>query len=297
MEIRRNQERNIAVEVKDLKYTYSKGLPYEKEALVSVNLLVFEGEAIGVLGHTGSGKSTLIQHLNGILMPDSGEVKIFGEKINNDKKFLKNLRKIVGIVFQFPEDELFAETVYEDVSFGPKNLGLTKEEIDERVLTSLIEVGLNESYLTRSPFSLSGGEKRRVAIASILSMRPKILVLDEPTSGLDPLGREEILKLIKRLKNDKKVTIILVSHSMEDVLSLVDRVYILNKGKVVFGGDTVSIFKDKDSIEKFDLSIPEIFMLGEELKKEGFNIEEPFRDVEIAKKEIIRNLKWSGKIL
>jgi len=291
MEIRRNQERNIAVEVKDLKYTYSKGLPYEKEALVSVNLLVFEGEAIGVLGHTGSGKSTLIQHLNGILMPDSGEVKIFGEKINNDKKFLKNLRKIVGIVFQFPEDELFAETVYEDVSFGPKNLGLTKEEIDERVLTSLIEVGLNESYLTRSPFSLSGGEKRRVAIASILSMRPKILVLDEPTSGLDPLGREEILKLIKRLKNDKKVTIILVSHSMEDILSLVDRVYILNKGKVVFGGDTVSIFKDKDSIEKFDLSIPEIFMLGEELKKEGFNIEEPFRDVEIAKKEIIRNLK------
>ncbi|MBP7139364.1 MAG: energy-coupling factor transporter ATPase [Caldisericia bacterium] len=291
MEIRRNQERNIAVEVKDLKYTYSKGLPYEKEALVSVNLLVFEGEAIGVLGHTGSGKSTLIQHLNGILKPDSGEVKIFGEKINNDKKFLKNLRKIVGIVFQFPEDELFAETVYEDVSFGPKNLGLTKEEIDERVLTSLIEVGLNESYLTRSPFSLSGGEKRRVAIASILSMRPKILVLDEPTSGLDPLGREEILKLIKRLKNDKKVTIILVSHSMEDVLSLVDRVYILNKGKVVFGGDTVSIFKDKDSIEKFDLSIPEIFILGEELKKEGFNIEEPFRDVEIAKKEIIRNLK------
>ena len=291
MEIRRNQERNIAVEVKDLKYTYSKGLPYEKEALVSVNLLVFEGEAIGVLGHTGSGKSTLIQHLNGILMPDSGEVKIFGEKINNDKKFLKNLRKIVGIVFQFPEDELFAETVYEDVSFGPKNLGLTKEEIDERVLTSLIEVGLNESYLTRSPFSLSGGEKRRVAIASILSMRPKILVLDEPTSGLDPLGREEILKLIKRLKNDKKVTIILVSHSMEDVLSLVDRVYILNKGKVVFGGDTVSIFKDKDSIEKFDLSIPEIFMLGEELKKEGFDIEEPFRDVEVAKKEIIRNLK------
>jgi len=286
-----HQERNIAVEVKDLKYTYSKGLPYEKEALVSVNLLVFEGEAIGVLGHTGSGKSTLIQHLNGILMPDSGEVKIFGEKINNDKKFLKNLRKIVGIVFQFPEDELFAETVYEDVSFGPKNLGLTKEEIDERVLTSLIEVGLNESYLTRSPFSLSGGEKRRVAIASILSMRPKILVLDEPTSGLDPLGREEILKLIKRLKNDKKVTIILVSHSMEDVLSLVDRVYILNKGKVVFGGDTVSIFKDKDSIEKFDLSIPEIFILGEELKKEGFNIEEPFRDVEIAKKEIIRNLK------
>jgi len=291
MEIRGNQERNIAVEVKDLKYTYSKGLPYEKEALVSVNMLVYEGEAIGILGHTGSGKSTLIQHLNGILMPESGEVKVFSEKINNDKKFLKNLRRIVGIVFQFPEDELFAETVYEDVSFGPKNLGLTKEEIDERVLTSLIEVGLNEGYLNRSPFSLSGGEKRRVAIASTLSMKPKILVLDEPTSGLDPLGREEILKLIKRLKNDKNVTIILVSHSMEDVLFLVDRVYILNKGKVVFGGDTVSIFKDKDSIEKFDLSIPEIFILGEELKKEGFNIEEPFRDVEIAKKEIIRNLK------
>ncbi|MGB9749881.1 MAG: energy-coupling factor transporter ATPase [Caldisericia bacterium] len=291
MEIRRIQERNIAIEIKDLKYTYSKGLPYEKEALLSVDLLIYEGEAVGILGHTGSGKSTLIQHLNGILFPEQGEVKIFGEKITNDKKFLKNLRRIVGIVFQFPEDELFAETVYEDISFGPKNLGLTKEEIDERVLTSLIEVGLNENYLNRSPFSLSGGEKRRVAIACILSMRPKILVLDEPTSGLDPLGREEILKLIKKLKNDKKVTIVLVSHSMEDVLSLVDRVYILNNGKVVLQGDTVSIFKDKESIEKFDLSIPEIFLLGEELKKEGFIIKEPFRDIEIAKNEIIRNLK------
>jgi len=292
MEIRGIQERNIAIEIKDLKYTYSKGLPYEKEALLSIDLLVYEGEAIGILGHTGSGKSTLIQHLNGILFPEQGEIKIFGEKIINDKKFLKNLRKLVGVVFQFPEDELFAETVYEDIAFGPKNLGLTKEEIDERVLTSLIEVGLNESYLNRSPFSLSGGEKRRVAIASILSMRPKILVLDEPTSGLDPLGREEIIKLIKRLKNDKKVTIVLVSHSMEDVLSLVDRVYILNNGKVVFEGDTISVFKDKEKVEKLDLSIPEIFILGEELKKEGFVIKEPFRDIEIAKNEIIRNLKW-----
>lgn len=292
MEIRGIQERNIAIEIKDLKYTYSKGLPYEKEALLSIDLLVYEGEAIGILGHTGSGKSTLIQHLNGILFPEQGEIKIFGEKIINDKKFLKNLRKLVGVVFQFPEDELFAETVYEDIAFGPKNLGLTKEEIDERVLTSLIEVGLNESYLNRSPFSLSGGEKRRVAIASILSMRPKILVLDEPTSGLDPLGREEIIKLIKRLKNDKKVTIVLVSHSMEDVLSLVDRVYILNNGKVAFEGDTISVFKDKEKVEKLDLSIPEIFILGEELKKEGFVIKEPFRDIEIAKNEIIRNLKW-----
>ena len=291
MEIRGIQERNIAIEIKDLKYTYSKGLPYEKEALLSIDLLVYEGEAIGILGHTGSGKSTLIQHLNGILFPEQGEIKIFGEKIINDKKFLKNLRKLVGVVFQFPEDELFAETVYEDIAFGPKNLGLTKEEIDERVLTSLIEVGLNESYLNRSPFSLSGGEKRRVAIASILSMRPKILVLDEPTSGLDPLGREEIMKLIKRLKNDKKVTIVLVSHSMEDVLSLVDRVYILNNGKVAFEGDTISVFKDKEKVEKLDLSIPEIFILGEELKKEGFVIKEPFRDIEIAKTEIIRNLK------
>jgi energy-coupling factor transport system ATP-binding protein len=291
MEIRGIQERNIAIEIKGLKYTYSKGLPYEKEALLSIDLLVYEGEAIGILGHTGSGKSTLIQHLNGILFPEQGEIKIFGEKIINDKKFLKNLRKLVGVVFQFPEDELFAETVYEDIAFGPKNLGLTKEEIDERVLTSLIEVGLNESYLNRSPFSLSGGEKRRVAIASILSMRPKILVLDEPTSGLDPLGREEIIKLIKRLKNDKNVTIVLVSHSMEDVLSLVDRVYILNNGKVAFEGDTISVFKDKEKVEKLDLSIPEIFILGEELKKEGFVIKEPFRDIEIAKNEIIRNLK------
>lgn len=291
MEIRRTEERNIAIEVKNLKYTYSKGLPYEKEALISVDMIVYEGEAVGVLGHTGSGKSTLIQHLNGILIPESGEVNIFGEKVTNDKKFLKNLRRIVGIVFQFPEDELFAETVYEDIAFGPKNLGLTKEEIDERVLTSLRDVGLNESYLDRSPFSLSGGEKRRVAIASVLSMRPKILVLDEPTSGLDPIGREEILKLIRKLRDEKKVTILLVSHSMEDVLSLVDRVYILNNGKVVLEGDTVDVFKDREKVEKFDLSIPEIFILGEELKKEGFIIKEPFRDIEIAKKEIIRNLK------
>lgn len=291
METRRIQERNIAIEIKGLKYTYSKGLPYEKEALLSIDMLIYEGEAIGILGHTGSGKSTLIQHLNGILFPEQGEIKIFGEKIINDKKMLKNLRRLVGIVFQFPEDELFAETVYEEIAFGPKNLGLTQEEVNERVLTSLSEVGLNESYLNRSPFSLSGGEKRRVAIASILSMRPKILVLDEPTSGLDPLGREEILKLIKRLKEEKNVTIVLVSHSMEDVLSLVDRVYVLNNGKVVFEGDTISIFKDKEKIEQFDLCIPEIFILGEELKKEGFIIKEPFRDIEIAKNEIIKNLQ------
>lgn len=291
MENRGIQERNIAIEIKGLKYTYSKGLPYEKEALLSIDMIIYEGEAVGILGHTGSGKSTLIQHLNGILTPEQGEIKIFGEKITNDKKLLKNLRRLVGIVFQFPEDELFAETVYEDIAFGPKNLGLTNEEVHERVLKSLSEVGLNESYLNRSPFSLSGGEKRRIAIASILSMRPKILVLDEPTSGLDPLGREEILKLIKRLKEEKNVTIVLVSHSMEDVLSLVDRVYILNNGKVVFEGDTISVFIDKEKVEKFDLSIPEIFILGEELKKEGFIIKEPFKDVEIAKNEIIRNLK------
>lgn len=291
METRRIQERNIAIEIKGLKYTYSKGLPYEKEALFSIDMLIYEGEAIGILGHTGSGKSTLIQHLNGILFPEKGEIKIFGEKIINDKKMLKNLRRLVGIVFQFPEDELFAETVYDEIAFGPKNLGLTQEEVNERVLTSLSEVGLNESYLNRSPFSLSGGEKRRVAIASILSMRPKILVLDEPTSGLDPLGREEILKLIKRLKEEKNVTIVLVSHSMEDVLSLVDRVYVLNNGKVVFEGDTISIFKDKEKVEQFDLCIPEIFILGEELKKEGFIIKEPFRDIEIAKNEIIKNLQ------
>ncbi|MGQ9844779.1 MAG: energy-coupling factor transporter ATPase [Caldisericia bacterium] len=291
METRRIQERNIAIEIKGLKYTYSKGLPYEKEALFSIDMLIYEGEAIGILGHTGSGKSTLIQHLNGILFPEQGEIRIFGEKIINDKKMLKNLRRLVGIVFQFPEDELFAETVYEEIAFGPKNLGLTQEEVNERVLTSLSEVGLNESYLNRSPFSLSGGEKRRVAIASILSMRPKILVLDEPTSGLDPLGREEILKLIKRLKEEKNVTIVLVSHSMEDVLSLVDRVYVLNNGKVVLEGDTISIFKDKEKVEQFDLNIPEIFILGEELKKEGFIIKEPFRDIEIAKNEIIKNLQ------
>ncbi|MBC7195285.1 MAG: energy-coupling factor transporter ATPase [Caldisericia bacterium] len=290
MEFEGDKGRVVAVEIKDLTYTYSRGLPYEKEAIKNVNLIVFEGEAVGILGHTGSGKSTLIQHLNGILLPQEGEVKIFGEKIINDKKFLKNLRKIVGIVFQFPEDELFAETVYEDISFGPRNLGLDENEIKRRVIESIRDVGLDESYLGRSPFSLSGGEKRRVAIACILSMAPKILVLDEPTSGLDPMGREEILNLIKKLKKEKKVTIIMISHTMEDIIQFADRIYVLNNGKVVLEGKTEEVFKSKELLEKYDLSVPDLFLLGEELKKEGFKINEPFKDFDIAKREILRNL-------
>lgn len=290
MESERFKGRTPAVEIKNLTYTYSRGLPYEKEAIRDINLVVYEGEAVGILGHTGSGKSTLIQHLNGILLPQEGEVKIFGEKIKNDKKFLKNLRKIVGIVFQFPEDELFAETVYEDIAFGPKNIGLSEDEIKKRVLNSIREVGLDESYLERSPFSLSGGEKRRVAIACILSMEPKILVLDEPTSGLDPIGREEIISLIKKLKEEKRVTIIMISHSMEDIIQFIDRVYVLNNGKIVLEGETEEVFKKKELLEKYDLSVPELFQLGEELKKEGFLIETPFKDFDIAKREILRNL-------
>jgi energy-coupling factor transport system ATP-binding protein len=290
MEFEGDKGRTIAIEVKNLSYTYSRGLPYEKEAIKNINLIVYEGEAVGILGHTGSGKSTLIQHLNGILLPQEGEVKIFGEKIINNKTFLKNLRKIVGIVFQFPEDELFAETVFEDVSFGPRNLGLNEDEIKKRVIESIKDVGLDESYLNRSPFSLSGGEKRRVAIACILSMSPKILVLDEPTSGLDPIGREEILSLIKKLKNEKKVTIIMISHSMEDIVQFADRIYILNNGKIVIEGKTEGIFKNKEILEKYDLSVPDLFLLGEELKKEGFVISEPFKDFDIAKREILRNL-------
>ncbi|MCX8095669.1 MAG: energy-coupling factor transporter ATPase [Caldisericia bacterium] len=290
MEFKRNEGRTPAIEIKNLTYTYSRGLPYEKEAIKDINLVVYEGEAVGILGHTGSGKSTLIQHLNGILLPQEGEVRVFGEKIINDKKFLRNLRKIVGVVFQFPEDELFAETVFEDIAFGPKNLGLSEDDIKKRVLNSINEVGLDESYLERSPFSLSGGEKRRVAIACILSMEPKILVLDEPTSGLDPIGREEIISLIKKLKEQKKVTIIMISHSMEDIIQFIDRVYILNNGKVVLEGKTEEIFQKKELLERYDLSVPELFQLGEELKKEGFEIKNPFKDFEIAKREILRNL-------
>ncbi len=290
MEFERDKGRVVAVEVKNLTYTYSRGLPYEKEAIKNINLIVFEGEAVGILGHTGSGKSTLIQHLNGILLPQEGEVKIFGEKIINDKKFLKNLRKIVGIVFQFPEDELFAETVYEDISFGPRNLGMEESEIKKRVIESIKDVGLDETYLDRSPFSLSGGEKRRVAIACILSMAPKILVLDEPTSGLDPIGREEILTLIKKLKKEKKVTIIMISHTMEDIIQFADRIYVLNNGKIVLEGKTEEVFKSKEILEKYYLSVPDLFLLGEELKKEGFTINEPFKDFDIAKREILRNL-------
>ncbi|MDI6861049.1 MAG: energy-coupling factor transporter ATPase [Caldisericia bacterium] len=289
MEYKGVEGRTPAIEIKNLTYTYSKGLPYEKEAIRDINMIVYEGEAIGILGHTGSGKSTLIQHLNGILLPQQGEVKIFGETIKNDKKFLKNLRRIVGIVFQFPEDELFAETVYEDIAFGPKNLGLNDDEIRIRVLNSIKEVGLDESYLERSPFSLSGGEKRRVAIACILSMEPKILVLDEPTSGLDPIGREDIISLIKKLKDERKVTIIMISHSMEDIVQFIDRVYILNNGRVVLEGKTDEVFKNKELLENYDLSVPELFQLGEELKKEGFIINSSFKDFEIAKKEILRN--------
>jgi len=283
-------KRDIAIEVKGLSYIYSRGLPYEKEALTSVSIKIFKGEAVGIVGHTGSGKSTLIQHFNGLILPQVGTVKVFGEEIKNDKKFLKELRRKVGLVFQFPESQLFAETVYDDIAFGPRNLKLSEDEVKERVMWAIDEVGLTSEYLDRSPFSLSGGEKRRVAIAGVLSMKPEILVLDEPTAGLDPQGREEILSVVKKLKTEKDVTVIFVSHSMEDILSLVDRIFVLKEGRVVVEGKIEEVFKNKEIVELFDLSVPDIFLLGEELKEKGFKIDEPFRDPLIAEKEIVKNI-------
>lgn len=264
-----------AVEIKNLTYVYSKKTPFEKKALDNVNLCIEEGSFVGIVGATGSGKSTLIQHLNGLIkVQDKKTSSVVVDGMSaTDKKTLKKLRFEVGMVFQYPEYQLFADTVEKDVAFGPKNMGLQKDEIAERVRKALDVVGLDyEKFASRSPFDLSGGEKRRVAIAGVIAMQPKILVLDEPVAGLDPAGREEILALVKKLQKEVSPTIILVSHNMDDIAVLADRIIALQDGKIVMDGTPKEVFSDREKVRQVGLDVPYATALTDAFIARGINL-------------------------
>lgn len=277
------------IETQNLTYVYGEGTPFKKVAVDDVNLKIEEGELVGVIGHTGSGKSTLIQHFNALLKPTSGKVFIDGEQINwDDKKSLRAIRFKVGLVFQYPEYQLFEDTVYKDISFGPKNMGLSDEEIDRRVRETARLVGIDEKMLPKSPFDLSGGQKRRVAIAGVMAMEPSVLILDEPTAGLDPKGRETILAMIRNYHREKKNTVMLVSHSMEDVAKNATKILVMNKGKLFCYGDTKSVFARAEELKAMGLSVPQITNVFNRLKKRGIKISDDVYTVEYAEKLVKR---------
>ena len=258
----------------------------ESRALDDVSLIINEGEFIGLIGHTGSGKSTLVQHLNGLLKPTKGEVYYNGQDISDPEFDRKKLRSEVGLVFQYPEHQLFEADVFSDVCFGPKNMGLTKKETELRAYSALKQVGIEDEYFYQSPFELSGGQKRRVAIAGILAMEPKILVLDEPTAGLDPKGRDEIFDRLLQIKEERGCSIVLVSHSMEDVAKYADRLVVMNKGKIVYNDVPKEVFKNYGELAEMGLSAPQVTLALHKLKKEGFAVDTDALTVEEAAKTI-----------
>ena len=261
------------LQVQNLNYIYSIGTPFQHQALENVSFSVNRGEFIGIIGHTGSGKSTLMQQLNGLLKPTSGKILLDGQDIWSDKKLTRQARFRVGLVFQYPEYQLFEETVYKDIAFGPKNMGLSDEEIDRRVRESAAIVGLTEAQLEVSPFDLSGGQKRRVAIAGVIAMEPEILILDEPTAGLDPKGREEILKNIEDYRQAHHATIMMVSHSMDDVARLTDRLLVLNGSHLAMDGTPAEVFARAEELVAMGLNIPQVTRVFLELKAMGLNVE------------------------
>ena len=282
----------MSIEVKNLTHIYMKNTPYEKRAIDDVSLKIDDGDFIAIIGHTGSGKSTLIQHLNGLLTPESGQIMVSGVDINSSKASLLDVRKKVGLVFQYPEYQLFEETVSKDIAFGPTNLGLSKDEIQDRVVKSMQMVGLDyEKYKDLSPFELSGGQKRRVAIAGVIAMEPDVLILDEPTAALDPKGRDDILTQIKKLHDDYSMTIILVSHSMEDVAKIAEKVIVMDKGKIALQGDVGYVFSKAQTLENIGLAVPQITYLMIELKKRGFPVSDNIFTVKQAKEELIKVLR------
>lgn len=281
----------MPVEIKNLTHVYMKDTVFQHKALNDVSLTIEDGEFIGLIGHTGSGKSTLIQHLNALLKPSSGNIIIDGVDITAKGVSLKKIRQTVGLVFQYPEHQLFEETVFKDVAFGPLNLGLSKEEIERRVKEALTLVGLDYDKLKDvSPFELSGGQKRRVAIAGVLAMKPKVLILDEPTAGLDPKGRDEILGEIKRLHELQKITVVLVSHSMEDIAKLVDRIIVMSKGKVVLTDTPRNVFMQTDMLKSIGLDVPQVTHLVNELNKKGLGLKDCI-SVDEAYAELVKYLR------
>ncbi len=278
------------LETQELTYTYSIGSPFEKTAVDHVNLKIDEGQIIGVMGHTGSGKSTLIQHFNGLLRPTSGKILLDGKDIWENKDNIRNVRFHVLLVFQYPEYQIFEETVFKDIAFGPKNMGLDDAEIKRRVLETAHDIGLSEELMERSPFDLSGGQKRRVAIAGVMAMEPKVLILDEPTAGLDPAGRDKILSHIKQYHQRTKNTILIVSHSMEDIASFADKILVMNKAKLFCYDDTVNVFARADEISEIGLDVPQITRVFGELKRRGLDFGKEVYTVGYAKDLLIRRL-------
>ena len=280
----------MSIKIEHLNYIYSAGTAYEKQALHDICLEIPHGEFVGIIGHTGSGKSTLIQHLNGLIKATSGAIYYNGENIYSEGYHMRELRNEVGLVFQYPEHQLFEVDVLTDVCFGPKNQGLSPEECEKRALEALRLVGLKEKYYKSSPFELSGGQKRRVAIAGVLAMRPKVLVLDEPTAGLDPKGRDEILDQIAYLHKESDMTVILVSHSMEDIARYADRIIVMNKGRVMYNDTPKEVFRHYQELEEVGLAAPQVTYIMHELKCHGLNVDVTATTVEEAADEIMHAL-------
>lgn len=279
------------IKTQDLNYIYGLNTPFEKKAISNINLEIEKGEFVGVIGHTGSGKSTLIQHFNGLLKPTSGKIYIDGEDIWADEKNMSKYCFKVGLVFQYPEYQLFEETVEKDISFGPKNMGLNDEEINKRVKDAARFVGLKESLLKKSPFELSGGQKRRVAIAGVIAMEPEVLILDEPAAGLDPKGRDKVLSEIKEYHSQKHNTVLLVSHSMEDIAKYATKVLVMNNSEVFMYDTVENVFAQADKLSKIGLDIPEISRVFLKLRELGYPVRSDIYTVEQAQNELLSVLK------
>lgn len=282
------------LEIQDLSHVYSADTPFERAALRDVSLSIQRGEFVGLIGHTGSGKSTLIQHFNGLLKPTSGRVLFDGEDIWKDVKFTREIRFKVGLVFQYPEHQLFEETVYQDISFGPKNMGLSEEEIRARVERAAQFVGITDAELQKSPFDLSGGQKRRAAIAGVIAMEPDVLILDEPTAGLDPRGRESILQNIRDYQAAQHAAVVMVSHSMEEIASNVDRLFVMNHGQNVMNGTPAEVFSHAEELVEMGLAIPKMTQLFLALKRRGVPVDTSVFSVEQAR-QALRPLLKGGR--
>ena len=276
----------MSIKAKNVNYTYAEGTAYEIHALKDINLEIPDGQFVGLIGHTGSGKSTLVQHLNGLVKATGGRIYFDGRDIYGENFSMKELRSKVGLVFQYPEHQLFETDVLTDVCFGPKNLGFSKEEAQKKAKEALRMVGLGEEYDARSPFELSGGQKRRVAIAGVLAMNPRVLILDEPTAGLDPKGRDEILDQIERLQKERGITVVLVSHSMEDVARYVDRIIVMNHGEVRFDGTPKEVFRHYKELEEIGRAAPQMTYLMQKLKEKGADVDTDATTVEEAAETI-----------
>ena len=276
------------LKTEDLTYQYSIGTPFEKTAVDHVNLEIEEGAFVGIIGHTGSGKSTLIQHFNGLIRPTSGKIYLDGTDIWADKTNIRQVRFQVGLVFQYPEYQIFEDTVYKDIAFGPRNMGLSEAEIKERVEETAALVGLTQAQLNQSPFDLSGGQKRRVAIAGVMALRPKVLILDEPTAGLDPKGREDILREIRRYHKETGRTVLLVSHSMEDMANCAEKILVMSAGKV-FCYDTVeNVFRQAKALQEIGLAVPQITRVCMQLREQGIPLSDDIYTVEAAYQQILQ---------